>query len=103
MDLGDPNLKVDIAPDDKTKLNKGVSCGLEEFEVCFDHHSGGRLIPQRNQRIELKKQAEPSTGGHVATPYEHDDDIEQGTPSAAKVGDSMEVEEELNIHGNEWP
>jgi len=42
-------------------------------------------------------------GGHVATPSELDDDVEQGTPSAATEGDPMEVEEEPNYHGNEWP
>jgi len=39
----------------------------------------------------------------VATPCEPDDDVEQGTPSAASEGNSTEMEEELNRHGNEWP
>ena len=39
----------------------------------------------------------------MATPSELDDDVEQGTPSAATEGDPMEVEEEPNYHGNEWP
>jgi len=45
LDLGDPDLMVDITPNEKTKFNEGISRDLEGFEVRFDRHGGGRLIP----------------------------------------------------------
>ena len=45
MDLGDPDLIVDIMSDGKNRFNEGISYNLEELEVRFDHHDGRRLIP----------------------------------------------------------
>lgn len=39
----------------------------------------------------------------MVTSCEPDDDAEQGTPRATVEGDSMEVEEEINSLGLEWP
>lgn len=57
LNLGDPYVMVDIMPNDETGFNEGISHNLEEFEIFFDHQGGGRLIPQRNRRIEPTKQA----------------------------------------------
>ena len=67
--------------------------------ATVDEDSFHDVIEKLNQRSRLA----PSTGGHVATPCEPDDDAEQGTPRAAAEGDSTKVEEELNRHGNGWP
>ena len=46
LDLGGPDLTVDITLDDQTGFNEEISHDLEGFEVHFDRHGGGRLIPR---------------------------------------------------------
>ena len=55
LDLGDPDLTVDIVPDGKTRFNEGISRNLGESEVHFDCQGVGRLFPQRSHRIEPMK------------------------------------------------
>ena len=67
LDLGDPDLMADIAPNCKPRFNEGLSHDLEEIEVRFDRQGGERLIPRRNRRIESTKQADAvcrRTSGH---------------------------------------
>ena len=85
---------AEIVPDGEDGIDGGISRDLGESKVRFDHQGGGRLIPRRNRRIEPTKQASAvckRTSGHSLSA---DDDIKQGTPSAAAKGEETEVEEE---------
>lgn len=42
---GASDLTAEIAPNGKDRFNEGISHDIKEFEVCFDHQGGGRLIP----------------------------------------------------------
>ena len=44
-DLEVPDLTVEIASDGEDGIDEGISRDSEKFEVRFDCHGGGRLIP----------------------------------------------------------
>ena len=92
---------AEIAPDRKKRNRQGNKSRFKEILNPFDCHGGERMHPRHNRRNEPLKHAGTSqieTRGHFSSVHA---DAEQGTPSAAAEGESIEVEEEPNGHGFE--